>query len=253
MREENYFEKKLEVSKDTLRYTESELESVDIQIKKLQREFDYNLDIYNKRATRLQEIKTNMETKIESLQKKLEQGYICIDMRTGKAYKSFADRHKADLEQKAKDAEERYKEQKKAYDLKKKRKEIPKPIVKAPTGEVIPSQLERELELLKEKAERLEAQRKELELKAKEPEIEPKDPKPIIEDAKEPEIAENGKIICDICGQEFSKAGFPNHRIACEKKKFERELQEARDKLALLEAGKELEKEDDAEVIREGE
>ena len=67
MREENYFEKKLEVSKDTLAYTISELESVDIQIKRLTQQYKYNLDLYNKKTIRLQEIKANMESRIESL------------------------------------------------------------------------------------------------------------------------------------------------------------------------------------------
>lgn len=51
-----------------------------------------------------------------------------------------------------------------------------------------------------------------------EPEVEDKIPPP--------EIADNGKIICDICGNEFAKAGYPNHRTACEKKQLEAEVEE---------------------------
>lgn len=168
MKEENYFEKKLEMSKDNLAYSKSELESVDIQIKVLKKRFEYDLEIYNKKVIRLQEIGKNMESRIESLQKKLDQGYTCIDMKTGKGYKSLDARHKAHLSELTKEAEARYKERDKAYKLKKKRKEIPKPVVEPPIGEIIESQKERELRLLKEKLERLEAQRKELELEKEE-------------------------------------------------------------------------------------
>lgn len=168
MREENYFEKKLEISKDTLAYTERQLDHFDIQIKKLTEVYEYNLEQYNKGVIRLQEIKANIGPRIESLQKKIKLGYTTIDMRTGKGYKSVDARHKAILNQKIKEAEDRYKAMKKAYDTKKKKGEIPKPVVEAPTGEIMESQQERELRLLKEKWARLESQRKELELKKKE-------------------------------------------------------------------------------------
>ena len=198
MREENYFEKKLEISKDTLAYTISQLDHFDIQIKKLTEVYEYNLEQYNKKVIRLQEIKANMGPRIESLEKKLKLGYTCVDMRTGKAYKSVDARHKAILSQKIKEAEDRYKAMKKAYDLKKRKGEIPKPVVEAPTGEIIESQQERELRLLKEKYNRLEAQRKELELKKKE-ETE------LLKVAKELEKEGKAEIIEDIIEEAVDK------------------------------------------------
>ena len=167
MSEENYFEKKLEISKDTLTYTISQLESADLQIKTLIKRHEYDLEIFNQKVSHLQQIEKNMKERLISLQKKIDDGYVAIDMNTGKGYKSRDAMHKAHLAQKAKESKDNYEKSKKAYELKKRKKDFPKPVVEPPTGEVIEPQLERELRLMKEKSEALEKQQQELKDKMK--------------------------------------------------------------------------------------
>ena len=167
MSEENYFKAKLQISKDTLAYTISQLKSADLQIKTLIKRHEYDLEIYNQKVSHLQQIEKNMEERLISLQKKIDDGYVAIDMNTGKGYKSRDAMHKAHLAQKAKESKDNYEKSKKAYELKKRKKDFPKPVVEPPTGEVIEPQLERELRLMKEKSEALEKQQQELKDKMK--------------------------------------------------------------------------------------
>lgn len=166
-KEENYFKKKLEISKDILSYTLSQLESADIQIKVLIQRHEYDLGIYNQKIAHLQQIETNTKKRLISLQKKIDAGFVAIDMNTGKGYKSRAAMHKAHLAQQAQESKDNYEKSKAVYVLKKKKGEIPKPVVEPPTGEVIESQSERELRLLKEKSDELEKQQQELKDKMK--------------------------------------------------------------------------------------
>ena len=154
MSEENYFEKKLEITKDTLAYAKSQLESIDNQIKVFIQRHEYDLDIYNQRISHLQQIEKNMKERLISLQKKIDAGYVVIDMKTGKGYKSRDEMHKVHLAFLAKESKDNYEKSKAAYELKKKKGQIPKPVVEPPTGEIIESQPERELRLLKEKSVR---------------------------------------------------------------------------------------------------
>lgn len=191
MREENYFEKKLETSKETLTYTINELEHLDHQLINLQKNFDYNKGLLEQRVIQLQEAQTQLEKKIPELEKKLKQGYTCVDPLTGKGYKSFEDRHKAHLSELAQEAKDRYEERLKAYELKKRKGEIPKPVVEPPTGEVVITQTERAIQLLKDQKEKLEKQREELLQKQK-------NEKELIKAAKELEKAEKAEIIPEI-------------------------------------------------------
>ena len=162
MSEKNYFEQKLQISKDNLAYTISQLKSADIQIKTLIKRHEYDLEIYNQKVSHLQQIEKNMKERLISLQKKIDDGFTHIDMNTGKAYKSKDAMHKAHLAQKAQESKDNYEKMKKAYNAKKKKGEIPKPVVEPPTGETIEPQLERELRLMKEKSEALVKQQQEL-------------------------------------------------------------------------------------------
>ena len=109
MREENYFEKKLETSKETLSNAKRRLENLDVQINLLELRFEHDKKIYNDRVEHEQKIVSNMEKRIPELEKKLSQGYTTIDMRTGKAFKSFKDRHIGLLKDKIKATEEQQK------------------------------------------------------------------------------------------------------------------------------------------------
>ena len=100
MREENYFEKKLEISKDTLSFAKNQLEHLDNQIKNLQVRFDHDLKVYNDQIIHMQNTVKAMKENIPLLEKKIKDGYTSIDMETGKAYKSFKDRHIGQLEDK---------------------------------------------------------------------------------------------------------------------------------------------------------
>ena len=167
MSEENYFKKKLEISKDILSYTLSQLESADTQIKVLIQRHEYDLGIYNQKIAHLQQTETNTKKRLITLQKKIDAGFVAIDMNTGKGYKSRDAMHKAHLAQQAQESNDNYEKSKAAYSLKKKKGEIPKPVVEPPTGETIESQSERELRLLKEKSDELEKQQQELKDKMK--------------------------------------------------------------------------------------
>ena len=228
-REENYFKVKLQISKDTLAYTISQLESADLQIKTLIKRHEYDLEIFNQKVSHLQQIEKNMKERLISLQKKIDDGYVAIDMNTGKGYKSRDAMHKAHLAQKAKESKDNYEKSKKAYELKKRKKDFPKPVVEPPTGEVIEPQLERELRLMKEKSEALEKQQQELKDKMKEEKAAKKpndihlivekdaenlyilaDPKPEILNALGPidetEINKD-KVKCPECHKYYTKGG----------------------------------------------
>ena len=219
MSEENYFETKLRISKDTLSYTLSELEGMDIKIEVLLKRHEYDLELYNQKVKRLQEIKKDMEARIESLQKKIDLGYVAIDMNTGKGYKSKEAMHIASLKQKESESKERYKEMKKKYEAKKRKGEIPRPVVEniTPSPEEIESQKERELRLLKERSEELEEQRKLLEAAKKEiekPVVIIEEPEPIVEipipnaegPIDEAEINKD-KVKCPECDKFYTKGG----------------------------------------------
>lgn len=109
MREENYFEKKLETSKETLSNAKRRLENLDVQINLLELRFEHDKKIYNDRVEHEQKIVSNVEKRIPEIEKKLAQGYTTIDMRTGKAYKSFKDKHVGLLKDKIKATEEQQK------------------------------------------------------------------------------------------------------------------------------------------------
>jgi len=115
MREENYFKIKLQNSIDTLAMTKNKLESLDIQINLLKVRFDHDKKVYDDQTIHMQNIVKDMEKRIPELEKKIEQGYTTIDMRTGKAYKSFKERHVRLLQDKIKESEAREKAGAAAY------------------------------------------------------------------------------------------------------------------------------------------
>lgn len=100
MRDENYFEKKLEMSKDKISMAKRKLEHLDIQMENLKVRFEHDKKVYNDQAKHMQEIVVDMGKRIPKLEKKLKQGYTHYDTTTGKAYKSFDDIHIARLEAK---------------------------------------------------------------------------------------------------------------------------------------------------------
>jgi len=110
MREENYFKIKLETSKETLQMAQSKLEHLDVQINLLELRFEADKKIYNDQVTRAQLIVSDMKKRIPKLEDKIEKGYVAIDMRTGKAYKSYTDRHVGLLKDKIDFAKEQQKE-----------------------------------------------------------------------------------------------------------------------------------------------
>lgn len=115
MREENYFEIKLQMSIDTLSMAKRKLEHLDIQINLLKVRFDHDKKVYDDQAIHMQNIVKDMEKRIPKLEKKFKEGYTTIDMRTGKAYKSFDDHHIGLLQDKIKETELRQKAQAEAY------------------------------------------------------------------------------------------------------------------------------------------
>lgn len=54
----------------------------------------------------------------------------------------------------------------------------------------------------------------------------------------------NGKVVCDICGKEYSKKGIKGHRRACVKKQEYEKAREEYEKLQMEETIEELEKEE---------
>ena len=115
MREENYFEIKLRSAKDTLVMAERRLESLDIQINLLKVRFDHDKKVYDDLAIHMQNIVKDMEKRIPDLEKKIEKGYTTVDMKTGKAFKSFKDKQVGLLQDKIKETKERQKAHAEAY------------------------------------------------------------------------------------------------------------------------------------------
>lgn len=109
MREENYFKIKLRMSIDTLSMAKRKLEHLDIQMNLLKVRFDHDKKVYDDLAIHMQNIVKDMEKRIPELEKKIEKGFTTIDMRTGKGYKSFTDRHMSLLQDKIKETESREK------------------------------------------------------------------------------------------------------------------------------------------------
>ena len=209
MREENYFEKKLETSKETLAIAQRKIEHLDLQMLKEKERFDYNMGIYNAQIIHMQNIVKNMEERIPELEKKLEQGYKVIDIRTGKAYKSFKERHEGQLQTKideadgrAKAMEERYAHIDELREKKKKGKRLKDMDMKLVEAEEIRESLqpkdeiaiekEKRVELLKQKREALQQQLEELQSRPIE------DPAPIDTLIKEKEsIADEMRTVAD--------------------------------------------------------
>ena len=100
MRNENYFKIKLESSKDTLAMAKSKLDHLDIQLRLLGERFEYDKKIYEDQIKHMQNTVTEMNKRIPNLEKKIEQGYTHVDLRTGKAYKSFEAIHEGQLKDK---------------------------------------------------------------------------------------------------------------------------------------------------------
>lgn len=219
VKEVNYFEQKLLISKDTLSYTKSQLESIATQIKVFIQRHEYDIKIFNQKVSHLQQIEKNMKERIISLQKKINAGFVAIDMKTGKAYKSRDEMHKAHLAREAQESKDNYKKMAAAYATKKKKGEIPKPVVEPPTGETIESQKERELRLMKEKSEALILQQKELKEKIKaEKKIDKEEAPSNLEANPPPEIPNalgpideaeinKDKVQCPECHKYYTKGG----------------------------------------------
>ena len=115
MREENYFKIKLRNAKDTLVMAERSLESLDIQINLLKVRFDHDKKVYDDQAIHMQNIVKSMEKRIPELEKKIEKGYTTIDMKTGKAFKSFKAKQIGLLQDQIKETKERQKAHAEAY------------------------------------------------------------------------------------------------------------------------------------------
>ena len=236
MREENYFIKKLENSIETLQMAKSKLEHLDIQINLLKVRFEHDKKIYNDQTLHMQKIVSNMEKRIPELEKKLAQGYTTIDMRTGKAFKSFTERHVVLLKDKIKASEAQQKvvvkQFKEVQSLKKKKRTSLTPeqldavIAEEVREEAQPpdelkanrdremERLRLEAEAYREKIEKLESLKKELAIrekkgKPKEPEI-PKEE--IVVESPEPIDEHEGKVQCPDCKEWFAKGGaFAKH------------------------------------------
>ena len=116
MRNENYFKIKLENCRETLQMATMELEHLDIQMAHLKEKYDYDKAHYNDRATRMQEIVADMKKRIPKLEKQISKGYVAIDMRTGKGYKSVEERHIALLNAQIQAAEDNYTAAKERYE-----------------------------------------------------------------------------------------------------------------------------------------
>ena len=108
MREENYFEKKLEICKETLSAAERKVEHLDIQMANLQLRFDHDKKIYNEQTKDQQLIIKEMKERIPKLEKQIEKGFKTINIQTGEGYKSFEEKHIAQLEALKQDAINNY-------------------------------------------------------------------------------------------------------------------------------------------------
>lgn len=115
MRNENYFEKKLEISKETLAMAESKVEHLDIQLKLLGERFEHDKKVYEDQIVHMQDTITEMKKRIPQLEKKIEQGYTHVDLRTGKAFKSFEAIHAEHLKEKIQEALENQKTSEENY------------------------------------------------------------------------------------------------------------------------------------------
>ena len=122
MREENYFVKKLEMAKESIIFAKSKLDHLDVQINVLNVRFEHDKKVYNDQAKHMQEIIADMEKRIPEYEKKIAQGYVAVDMRTGKAYKSFNERQTGILKDKIKASEEAQKARKAIETEKRERK-----------------------------------------------------------------------------------------------------------------------------------
>lgn len=180
MREENYFEKKLETCKETLAGAKTKINDLDIQMMKLKERFEHDKKVYNDQTIHMQNTIKDMEKRIPELKKKLKAGYTTIDMRTGKAFKSFKERHIEHLKEKIKQFEENQKlieaNYQRKQELKKKKRLTPEQqeTVKAEAIRVdmegedeIKIVYEQQIENLKKKKETYEQQLAELQQKKK--------------------------------------------------------------------------------------
>jgi len=227
MRNENYFEKKLEMAKESILFAKSKLEHLDVQMKALQVRFEHDQKVYNDQAKHMQEVVKEMEKRVPALEKKIEQGYSHIDLRTGKAFKSFEAIHEEHLKEQIEAALENQKaiEANRARKLalrNKKRQDKLSPeekqIVEAEEvreslqgPDEIAEIYEKQQEALQKKVERYEKQLEDL--KAPKPiEVEIPIPEPTPEVIPEPKELHEGKTQCDECGEWFTKGGaFAKH------------------------------------------
>lgn len=237
MREENYYEKKIEVCKETRDFAKRKIEHLDIQMIKLQERFDHDKRVYDDQTKHMQNIIKDMEKRIPELEKKLSQGFTTIDLKTGKEYKSFKDRHMGQLQEKIdwaksnrEQIEARY-AQRQALRGKKRLNEEEKQIVKAEEireslqpAEELKTAYDSEIERLKEKEAFYKSEYEKLkeEAKAKPPipiteeEIK-KDQITIMKEVKDTvnnkmKELEPNKAKCPECGEYFTKGGaFVNH------------------------------------------
>ena len=181
IREENYYQIKLNTCKETLDMAKRRIEHLDIQILKLKERFDHDKKVYDDQAKHMQNIITDMEKRIPDLEKKLKQGYTTIDLRTGKSYKSFKARHIEHLQEKSEWAKNNQKLLEKKYQerqaLKKKKRLTPEQQEIKEAEEIreslqgkdeIKQVYEKQMESLQKKADTYEQQLEELiELTAK--------------------------------------------------------------------------------------
>jgi hypothetical protein len=86
--QDNYFEKKLEITKDNLAWSIQETKSVEIQIKRAKVVFDEKIRICNEKVKRLDAIQTKAKKDIKHYEDMISKGYKFIDIRNGKAYKT---------------------------------------------------------------------------------------------------------------------------------------------------------------------
>jgi len=103
-KEQNYFKTKLEISKETLVMAESKVEHLDIQLKLLGERFEHDKKVYEDQIVHMQDTITEMKKRIPQLEKKIEQGYTHVDLKTGKAFKSFEAIHAEQLKEKISEA-----------------------------------------------------------------------------------------------------------------------------------------------------
>ena len=239
MREENYFKIKLQNSIDTLAMAKSKLDHLDIQINLLKVRFDHDKKVYDDQAIHMQNIVKDMEKRIPELEKKIENGYTTIDMRTGKAYKSFKDRHVKLLQDKIKESELKQKAQAEASKQKlalrkKKRSKLSETELDIVIAEEVRESLqpadelktnrEREKERLEEKAEYYRQQLAEL----KAPKTEEKEVK-FDSVGNEVKKVENALESLEEIEEEFTKEAISIDTIILEKEDIANEMRKVAD------------------------